>query len=347
MNAIIKQDIEQICNYKTEWDYLSNKNILITGANGILASYMVEVILYLLEIEKINNVTIFALCRNREKAEKRFFQYKNNSNLKFIYQNVCDNIEIDSDINIIIHAASQASPKYYSTDPVGTLTPNLIGTINLLNFAKSKKIENFIYFSSAEIYGETKTSQPITETDFGYIDPLNIRSCYSESKRMGENICISWFRQYGIPVKIIRPFHTYGPGMSLNDGRVFADFVSYIVNNENIILKSDGSAKRAYCYLSDAIIAYFIIIFKGENGNAYNVGNPKEEYSVKELADVLVKIFPEKNLKVNFYNVFSSDKLVSSNVNKFLPDISKMKTLGWIPTINVVEGFKRTILSFK
>ena len=346
MNNIIQEDLSQICEENLEWSMLSGKNILITGANGILPSYLVETILFLIKSNKIKDTCIFALVRNEKKANNRFKNYLKNDSLRFLIQDVCEPILIPDKIDIIIHAASQASPKYYGIDPVGTINPNVIGTNNLLILAKEKQIENFLYFSSSEVYGALENKEAIKETDFGYLNPLSIRSCYAESKRMGETICASWHSQFKIPVKIIRPFHTYGPGMSLEDGRVFADFINDIINNRDIVLNSDGSARRAYCYLKDAILGYFYILFKGINGEAYNVGNPYQEYSVKELATTLVKLFPEKSLKLKMNPEYSSPEYLPSDINRVLPDISKIQELGWSPKIDVKTGFSRTVLSY-
>ena len=346
MHNIIKEDLIDICQENLDWSQLSNKNILITGANGILPSFMVETIIMLVNLKIIHNTQVFALVRNKSKAEIRFKEYLHVKFLKFIVQDVSDPIIIPDKIDIIIHAASQASPKYYGIDPVGTLSPNIIGTTNLLKLANEKGVQNFVYFSSAEVYGNLQNSDAIRETDFGSLDPINIRSCYAESKRMGENICISWNIQYKIPIKIIRPFHTYGPGMQNDDGRIFADFVFNVINNQDLVIKSDGSARRAYCYLKDAIIAYFYILINGKIGEAYNVGNPCQEYSVKELANVLVKLFPEKSLKVDMNPTFSSPNYLASSVNRFLPDTNKIEMLGWFPKVDVKTGFKRTILSY-
>ena len=346
-NKIILEDLKQIIETPNDWTRFSGKTVLITGANGFLPAYMVETLLFLCYKGITKDTKVLALVRNIEKAKSRFKYYLNDKNLEFIVQDVCDPLIIDQKIDFIIHAASQASPKYYGNDPVGTLSANTLGTINLLKFARSNSIESFLYFSSSEIYGildETKI--PTTENDYGYIDPTNVRSCYAESKRMGETICVSWLHQYGIPIKIIRPFHTYGPCMGLDDGRVYADFISDIVNNRNIIMKSDGSARRTFCYLSDATIAFFLVLLNGKNGEAFNVGNPKCEVSIIELAQRLVKLFPKKELKV----VKSENQklgYIKSVITRNCPDISKINRLGWMPQIDINEGFLRTILSYE
>jgi len=183
------------------------------------------------------------------------------------------------------------------------------------------------------------------ENYHGNVSSISDRSCYDESKRMGETMCVSYHHQFNVPIKIVRPFHTYGPGMLLNDGRVFADFVSDIVNEKNIVMKSEGNAIRSFCYISDAIIGFFCVLLSGENGEAYNVGNPHGEISIKKLADTLVSLFPEKKLKV--IEVKRSDNYLKSPINRTCPDITKLQKLGWKPKIGIKQGFKKTIQSYK
>jgi nucleoside-diphosphate-sugar epimerase len=212
--------------------------------------------------------------------------------------------------------------------------------------AIESKVEGFLYFSSSEVYGQIPNSEnPISEEQFGYLNPAIVRSCYAESKRMGETICISYFHQFSVPVKIVRPFHTYGPGMDLNDGRVYADFVKNIVHNENIKLSSDGSAKRAFCYIKDATIGFFLVLLNGKPGECYNIGNQTQEYSIKNLAEIIVKLFPEKNLTVTTHSSIDSN-YVASKVSRNCPNCDKAKTLSWEATTSVQEGFLRTINSY-
>ena len=349
-NNIIKEDLTTITSFReVNWQRFNGKTVLITGANGFLPAYMVETLLFLNDSLIDFKVTVLALVRNKAKAEKRFIDYLEDTNLFFIEQDVCNDIKIEGGIDFIIHAASQASPKYYGIDPVGTLNANVLGTINLMKLASEKKVESFLYFSSGEVYGEVESDKmPLKETDYGYLDPTVVRSCYAESKRMGETICVSYLHQYGVPIKIVRPFHTYGPGMALDDGRVYADFVSDILQSKNIKMKSDGKAKRSFCYLSDATLGFFTVLLEGIVGNAYNIGNPSEEYSILELAKVLVTLFPEKSLEVEEFNKeIPINVYIKSAVNRITPNIEKMKGHYWNPIIKIREGFFRTIASYK
>ncbi len=343
LNQIVREDLKFITNSDNPWNILEGKTILISGANGFLPSYMVKTILYLNETQFKDKTKIIGMVRNENKALKQFPE--KSEDLILYIQDVCQPFKSIRDVDFIVHAASQASPKYYNKDPVGTLCPNVIGTYYLLELARKTEVEGFLYFSSGEVYGEPR-KVPTREHDYGYLDPTTIRSCYAESKRMGENMCNSWFKQYGVPVKIVRPFHTYGPGMNLDDGRVFADFVSDIVNRRNIIVKSSGEARRAFCYLADAVSGYFTVLFKGKDGEPYNVGNDNGEISVIDLAEKLVNMYSEYGLKV-LKKPRNDINYLESKIQRSCPDISKIRSLGWEPYYSIEEGFKRTIESYK
>lgn len=346
-HPIIEQDMGLIAAQPLPWSNLAGKVVLITGASGFLPAYMVELILWLNEnINKENPTKIIGLVRNRQKAIERFAAHQNRGDLTLKVQDVCDPLEVEGGVDFVIHAASQASPKYYGTDPVGTLSANIFGTHQLLEFARLKNCQKFMFFSSGEVYGAAPEGFT-RENDYGYLDPLDVRSCYAESKRMGENMAVCWQHQFGVPVVIVRPFHTYGPGMDLFDGRVFADFVSDIVAGRNIVMKSEGTAVRAFCYLADAIAGFFTVLFKGISGQAYNIGNSNGETSIFDLAELLASLFPERRLKVEKFTQLNGNAYLTSPVNRICPDISKAIDLGWMPTISLTEGFTKTIRSFE
>jgi len=346
MNRIIEEDLKSIIKTPLPWRSFENKTVLISGANGFLPAYMVHILLFLNDTILKKKVKVIAVCRNRKRALDKFAGYMKRKDFKLIIQDICEPVTVKDTVDYIVHAASQASPKYYGSDPVGTILPNVLGTYNLLELARAKKSKGFLFFSSGEVYGELGNSQiPTKESDHGYVDPLNVRSCYAEGKRAGENMCVSWQHQYGVPAKIIRLYHTYGPGMRLDDGRVFADFVSNIVNKKDIVMKSDGSAKRVFCYIADATIGMFLVLLKGRPAEAYNLGNDKCEVSIIQLARMMTKLFPEMGLKVIRKSVQPAG-YIRSRIKRSCPDISKIRTLGWEPEFGLKEGFKRTIMSF-
>lgn len=331
------------------WNRFSEKAVLVSGANGFLPAYMVETLLYGNEVNSIRNCHVVALVRNRSKAEARFQHLLGRADFTLLVQDVCSPVRLERKIDMVVHAASQASPKFYGKDPVGTLSANTLGTNNLLSLAREHQAEDFLYFSSGDVYGRSPHPEIATKEDgYGFLDPTDVRSCYGESKRLAETMCIAWSHQFQVPVKIIRPSHTYGPGMSLDDGRVFADFVANVVRRQDILIKSRGTARRPFCYLADATLGYFTILLKGGNREPYNVGHEECDLSVAELAKLLTGLFPERNLTVNFQPEFAQQQgYIQSSVERASLDTSKLRALGWQPVTSAEDGFRRTVLSYE
>lgn len=349
-NPIIRKDIEEILQTTyIDWSRFNGKTILITGANGMLPSYLVYTFLYM-KVYLGYDVTVVGLVRDVGKAKLVLNDVLSNENFQLITQDVADQIMVDKKIDYVIHAASQASPKFYGVDPVGTINANVLGSINTLKIAHKHDAEGYLYFSSGEVYGIVDPSRfPFTENDYGFIDLLKVRTCYAESKRMGENLCVAWNHQYNVPTKIVRIYHTYGPGFSMNDRRVFSDFCGNIIRNEDIVLHSDGMAKRPFCYIVDATKAFVKILLDGRNAEAYNMANMDCNISILELAETLVNLYPEKKLKTQV-EILKGDIISDKMKNPLMdaePDCTKLKQLGWQPTIGIKEGFKRTIESYK
>ena len=347
INSIITQDMEDIYSRELPWEELDGKTILLTGAYGMLASYIVYFIFFIRNKKNIK-VNLIAIVRNKDKFYKKFSDITEMDNITVIENDVSEPMDIDGNIDYIIHAASLASPQYYSVCPVDVLNPNTIGTYYLLQLAKEKNVKGFLMFSTCDVYGvPNAVNGMITEDSYGRMDTLDIHNCYSESKRMAETMCKAFNVQYGIHTKIARIAHTYAPTMDIdNDPRVFASFVKNIVKEQDIVMKSDGSGKRSFCYITDAIAGYFTILFKGVDGEAYNVCNTSQFISVKELADTLVSLYPEKNLKVIRKERQKSEHYTENSLLvgcDNIPDNSKLEGLGWNADVNIEEGFKRVI----
>ena len=329
-----------------DWERFRNKTVLISGAGGMLPSYLVETLLFLNE-SRACNIRVIALVRNEEKAKKTFREHAGDRQLTFLVQDVTQPVHVEEKIDFIIHAASQAAPSYYGVDPVGTLKANTVGTLNLLDLAREKDVEGFLYFSTGAVYGNIPGEKLLLDESLsGSVNPLEVRNCYAESKRAGENACVCYHYQYGVPAKIVRIFHTFGPKVNLHDGRVFSDFCRNILNNEHIVLKSDGSAKRSFLYVADAVTAFFKVLLDGEAAAAYNVGGDQtHEISIRDLSEMLVSLYPEKQLQV-ICDINENDltyNKMRTPQQQVLPDLSRITALGWKAETDLRNSFKRTI----
>lgn len=344
INPIAQEDLSQIYNVDLNWNTFNNKTILVTGATGMLATYISYFLLYLKEEKRID-LRLIALCRTKSKAENIFKEFLKKPYFTLLLQDVCKPILYEGNIDYIFHLAGNASPFFINTDPVGIVKSNMLGTFNILELAKEKKTSKVVFASTREVYGKNEKEDYLTETSFGTIDPMENRSCYPESKRAAETIFRSYFLQYGINFNALRIAHSYGPGMNLHcDGRVMADLMGNVVDGKNIELKSTGEALRAFCYITDAVTGIFYAALKGEPGEAYNLANETEEISIRDLAQMLISLRKDKDLKVIF-NIPESNsgycnyKRVGLNTNK-------LEKLGWQPKVSLKEGCQRTIQSF-
>lgn len=343
-NSIIEFDIKEIVNSGIDWSRLNNKTIFITGGTGMLASYMIYVLIYLNESLPSFRVKIIMSIRDKSKCYEKFGEYADRNYLSYYTDDINEKIVMDEKIDFIVHAASIAMTQFFSTCPIEVILPNTSGTYNLLKLAEKNDSESFLFFSTCSIYGKIEST--ITEETCGTLDSLDVNSCYSESKRLGETLCKAFFTQKRVRAKIARIAHTYGPTMNLKeDKRVFAEFIDNVINNEDIVIKSDGMANRCFCYLSDAVIGFFLILLKGKDGEAYNLCNTEQQISIKDLAHTLVEIFPEKKMKVIQILREKNDSYIEYKFANTVYESKKLFDLGWKPKVSIRDGFKRTILS--
>lgn len=343
-NPIVQQDLKEISRIPLTG--LDGRTVLVTGANGMIATYLIYALMFQADCHDLN-IRVIALTRNREKAEQLFDAFLSDSRFTLLIQDVCDPIPYTGNIDYIFHFAGNASPYHIVHDPVGIMKSNLIGTMNVLESARERNTEKVIFASTREVYGENKTERSLSETSFGSIDCLDGRSCYPESKRAAETLCKSYYLQYGVNFNAVRIAHTYGPGMKLeNDGRVMADLLACVVNGRNIILKSKGEALRAFCYITDTVRGLFQILLHGKDAEAYNLANETEEVSIRDLAELLIRSCPEKRLKVE-YRIPKEQPAAYCNYKRIGLDTKKIEAIGWKPEIPLQEGIMRTIESFE
>ena len=203
--------------------------------------------------------------------------------------------------------------------------------------------KGFVFVSSSEVYGAVSSEGALSETDGGRVDCASLRACYAESKRLGETLCVAWHQQHGLPTYIVRPFHTYGPGLTAEDGRVFADFAFAVARGQPLVMTSDGSARRAFCYGDDAVEGLLTVLLKGQPATPYNLANPQAELSVKELAELLVSIGLDLGLPTRLEQRPPPGGYLPSPFNRLVPDIGRLRLLGWTPRVGAREGFTRFI----
>ena len=344
-NPIVSEDVKEITDNDLPWDKLSGKTCLVTGASGMIPSYVVYTLLGLNDRYGLG-IKVLALVRNEKKARRIFGAVLERDDIKLLVQDVCEPVVTDNPIDYIFHGGSAARPSAHKSSPTSTIKANLTGTLNLLDLAVNKKSEAFLMMSSSEVYGQADPSLgTIKETDYGPLDILNPRSCYSEGKRAAETIAACYKEEFGIDCKLPRFAQIYGPGMALDDGRVQADFAANVFRGQNIVLKSDGSSVRAYTYVADAVAGVFFVLLKGED-LAYNIADSGSIISIRQLAEAFLDVYPERGLKLIFDIPESTGNLY--NPAKFIGlDDSKLRALGWKAKVNVKTGTKRMLESYK
>ena len=340
--SLYMDDVKYVSSLQLPWDKLENKSIMISGATGMIGSFLIDVIFYKNVYDKLN-CKVYVLCRNEEKAKDRFKPYINDSNFVCIKYDSKEPFERE-DIGIIdyiLHLASNTHPLQYSTDPIGTITTNIIGVQNLLEFAVNHNTSRFAFASSNEIYGENRGDVDLfNETYCGYIDSNTMRAGYPESKRCGESLCQAYRAQKGLEIVIPRLTRTYGPTMLKTDTKAISQFIKKGVAGEDIILKSAGTQYYSYQYVSDSVSGLFTILLKGVDGEAYNISDENSDIMLKDLAEIIAGF---KGKSVVFEVPDAVEAAGYSVATKARLDGSKLKTLGWNPRYNIHSGIERTI----
>lgn len=336
-----EKDLIQAIAQTINFEKIFNKTIMITGASGLIGSYLVDVLLCANRISSAGLV-IIAVGRNLHRLQERFSSVKTNA-LIYLEQDVNETIQADFEIDYIIHAAGNAFPAAFNADPVGTMLSNIIGTINLLDYGKSHNAERLLYVSSGEVYGKMDINNVrFNEADSGYVDPVQVRSCYPSSKRAAENLCVSYTKQYNLDTVIVRPCHTYGPSATKYDNRANVQFVNNALNNHNIILNSAGTQMRSYCYVSDMVSAILTVMINGKSCEAYNIANCDSKITIAEFANIIAQ---NTGCKVVFKSPEKFELEQHSPVPNQVLDTDKLQSLGWRGTFTPEKGIRHLIAS--
>jgi len=345
-NELYMEDVHNVSALNLPWEKLNNKKLMLSGATGLLGSFFVDVILEKNRHDELNCV-VYALGRNEEKAKKRFYRYVNEPFFQFVTYNaslpfVQDNI---GSIDYILHLASNTHPLQYSTDPIGTITTNIIGLQNMLEFAVNHQAVRFAFASSNEIYGENRGDVEVFDEEYcGYINCNTMRAGYPESKRCGEALCQAYKAQRGIDIVIPRFTRSYGPTMLMSDTKAISQFVKKGIQGEDIVLKSAGTQYYSYTYMADAVSGLLTVLLKGENGEAYNIADEASDITLKDLAHIIAGI---NGKQVIFEIPDIIEAAGYSKATKARLDGTKLKKLGWEPRYNINTGMNRTIKILK
>ncbi len=343
MNKLYRKNIEEYSEYKLDWDKLTNKKLMISGSTGLIGRYLIDLIMY----KNINdnlNCHLIALGRNKTKAQELFADYVDKDTFEFITYDVKESLKYDGSVDYIIHAASNTYPIQYATDPIGTITTNVLGTYNLLEFGLTKNIKKFIFVSSFEVYGKVDNKEKITEEDFGSVNCTILRSCYPESKRTSESLCVAYSEQKQVNTSIVRLSRVFGPTMNLESSLATAQFIKKGLTGENIVLKSNGEQLYSYNYVGDAVTAILTVLLKGYKGEAYNVSNDKYDAKLKEFAKMVADI---SNQEVIFDLPDEIEKKGFSNSEMSVLDSTKITSLGWYTTKDLKTRIEETIKIMK
>ncbi|MDR0536944.1 MAG: NAD-dependent epimerase/dehydratase family protein [Tannerellaceae bacterium] len=343
-NSIIQEDIFQISNYPLRWTDLLNKTVLVTGAGGMFARYIIYTLIYLNENKKFN-IRILCLMRSEDKFNKYFGFHASTDKCIPIIQDVCDKLQYSNEIDYIFHFAGNANVTSIVNNPVDIIKTNTVGTLNIFELARKTNCKKVIFASTREIYGRpSERYDELREDSLGTLDPLDDRTCYPESKRMAENICCSYFLQYKIKYNILRIAHVYGPTMNIiNDGRIMSDLLYSIINKSNIVLKSNGEMERAFCYLSDAIIGIFLVLFNAKESAVYNLANESEPIKIIDLANILADISSERGHSIDIKINQSNTQKGYFKFERKKMSLKKIEHLGWNPAITLKDGLNRCI----
>ena len=336
------EDIHYVGGLKLPWEKLRDKSIMLSGATGLIGSFFIDVILDKNHKSDLN-CTVYALGRNEQKAKERFSKHSEDKHLIFI---PCDVQKpfVRNDIGTIdymLHLASNTHPMQYSRDPIGTITTNIIGLQNMLDFAVAHHTIRFAFASSNEIYGENRGDVELFDENYcGYINSNTMRAGYPESKRCGEALCQAYKAQVGLDIVILRFTRSYGPSMLMSDTKAISQFIKKGIAGEDIVLKSAGNQFYSYQYVADSVSGLLTILLCGERGEAYNIAEEHSDITLKDLADIIAGI---NGKKVVFEIPDAVEAAGYSTATKARLDGRKLQALGWKPKYDIKSGMERTI----
>ena len=343
-NPLYRQELEKVAGLGLDWSVLQNKSLMISGATGMIGSFLVDLIAYLNETKNLS-CTVIALGRTEAKAKTRFAAFWGKPWFRFLACDINAGIPEAGTADYILHAASNTNPVAYATDPIGTVTTNILGTYQLLEYAAAHQTRRFIFASTVEVYGENRgDTESFAEDYCGYIDCNTLRAGYPESKRAGEALCQAYIRQKNLDIVIPRLSRVYGPTMLMSDTKALSQFIKNSLAGENIVLKSAGTQFFSYSYVADAVSGILWCLCKGACGQAYNIADSASDITLRDLAKLIAD---QAGTQVVFEIPDAVESAGYSKATKAILDSTKLKALGWQPGWNIATGIARTMQILK
>ncbi len=337
-NIILLEDLFNSIDFKFDFKSIKNKTFLIFGGSGFLGSHLCKALLLINDKYDLN-IKVTCVYQTKVNLESALNKWLQHPNLSIENYDVSDKLYFEKlDFNFIIHSASIANPLAYKNNEEKIIKSNVDGTINIINNLDTNILEKYLYISSGEVYGNLNTNN-IKESSLGVINPENSRSIYPLSKKIAEAYTILKSQLFNFNFNIVRPFHIYGPGMDLNDGKIHSSLISSIINKKDIELFSDGQSVRSFCYISDATRAILTILFEAKSGLTYNIANPKESIKIIDLCENILESQKE-SLKIIFNK---NSPYEQSPILGNIPSCEQLESLGWQPKVDLYSGFDRSI----
>jgi len=346
MHPVIREDLENIASsIRKEAQILCGKTLLISGGAGFLGSYFVGAI-HLLNRDFSRPCRVIIVDNYITGSKNSFIHELTDNNIRLMEADITKPLEIDEPVDFVVHMAGLASPAYYKKFPLETIEAAVWGTKNLLELALKKKVSSYLGFSSSEIYGNPDPNfVPTPETYRGNVSPIGPRSCYDESKRLAETLTLTYWQVYGVPVKLVRPFNIYGPGMKPNDYRVIPTFMTRALQKDFLPVHDKGNQTRTFCYISDATTGFFKVLLSDRNGEVYNIGNDGPEVNMVTLATMVAELFPYQ-VPIKLINY--PDSYPADEPNRRCPDLTKIREhLAYNPVIDLKSGLERTLAWYR
>lgn len=342
-----QQEIRGIIDLPLPWEKLTGKTIMLSGATGMIGKCMIDILMLYNKLlaQSGSEIRVIALSRNEAKARERFDKYWDKEYFAYLSCDVNAVIPECGQVDYIVHAASNTHPLQYSQDSIGTINSNIIGTKNLLDYAVAHKAEQFCFVSSVEVYGENRGDvEKFDEKYLGYIDCNTLRAGYPESKRLGETLCNAYKQTYGLDFVIPRLSRCYGPTMLSSDTKAIAQFIKKAAAGEDIVLKSEGTQKYSYSFVTDAVAGILYVMLLGEPEEAYNIADKESDITLKDLAETLADI---AGTKVIFDLPDEAERRGYSTATKAMLDASKLEALGWKARVHMQEGLRCVVDTIK